>query len=60
MSKRFRAIKQEFKKHRVNINNRDVRHYLHTKERMLKMKQRFLNHISNKKISINVSNCNKY
>ena len=42
MSKRFRAIKQEFKKHGCNLTNLDVRFYLHRRERQVKMMQRFL------------------
>lgn len=47
MSKRFVALKKEFKCHGLKMNNRDIRHYLHNRERMLKITQRFKRSVHN-------------
>ena len=43
MSKRFRSLKKEFKYLGLKLNNRDIRNYLHLRERMVKITQRFIN-----------------
>lgn len=41
MSKRFVALKKEFKYHGLKMNNRDIRKYLHYIER-IKITQRYI------------------
>lgn len=43
MSKRFVALKKEFKYLGYKLNNRDIRNYLHWRERMVRITQRFIN-----------------
>lgn len=47
MSKRFVALKKEFKYLGFKLNNRDIRNYLHLRERMVKITQRFINGVIN-------------
>lgn len=47
MSKRFRSLKKEFKDIGLKLNNRDIRNYLHCRERMVKITQRFIKGVIN-------------
>ena len=47
MSKRFRSLKKEFKDVGRKMNNRDIRNYLHLRERMVKITQRFIKGVIN-------------
>ena len=42
MSKRFVSLKREFKDVGRKMNNRSIRNYLHFRERMVKVTQRFI------------------
>lgn len=47
MSKRFVNLKRKFKYVGRKMNNRDIRNYLHLRERMVKITQRFIKGVIN-------------